>query len=215
MLIQVNTHLEKLLAKENRDKDMLHHMKTHCWARMHVCKAKMKILKRRLSKALKQWKKPDPLQILAEASFYRNNTLYRVFTPNLSKFGENFVILKFLSCKTVFLAQRVAHNARPIRLGGPNHKCLVGLDFSWWIIHFQLFPNHFIKFWVTKRLKSIMKLTFLPPFPTAGSTSGRIHFWEGKWDSHCKISHGLEIKHIGLSNKLSWAQFGCQEVPPK
>ena len=54
MLIHVNTHLKKLLAKANRDKDMLCHMKNHYWARMHVCKAKMNILKRQLSKALKQ-----------------------------------------------------------------------------------------------------------------------------------------------------------------
>lgn len=73
MLIRVNTYLEKLLVKENRDKDMLHHMKTHYWARMHVCKAIMKILKRRLSKALKRRKKPDPLQILAEASLEGKN----------------------------------------------------------------------------------------------------------------------------------------------
>jgi len=74
MLIHVNTHLEKLLAKANKDKDMLRHMKNHYWARMHVCKAKMKILKRRLSRALKRRKKPDPLQILAEASLARHNT---------------------------------------------------------------------------------------------------------------------------------------------
>ena len=47
MLILVNTHLDKLLVNKNRDKDMLRHMKTHYWARMHVCKAKMKILKRK------------------------------------------------------------------------------------------------------------------------------------------------------------------------
>ena len=74
MLIRVNTHLEKLLAKANRDKDILCHMKNHYWARMHVCKAKMKILKRRLSRALNRRKKPDPLQILAEASLARHNT---------------------------------------------------------------------------------------------------------------------------------------------
>ena len=74
MLIRVNTHLEKLLAKENRDKDMLRHMKTHYWARMHVCKAKMKILKRRLSNALKRRKKPDPLRILADASLAEHGT---------------------------------------------------------------------------------------------------------------------------------------------
>ena len=68
MLIRVNTHLEKLLAKANRDKDMLRHMKNHYWAHMHVCKAKTKVLKARLAKALKRRKRPDPLQILAEAT---------------------------------------------------------------------------------------------------------------------------------------------------
>ena len=67
-LTHVKIHLEKLLAKENRDKDMLRHMKNHYWAHTHVCRAKMKILKARLSKALKRRKRPDPLRILAEAS---------------------------------------------------------------------------------------------------------------------------------------------------
>ena len=67
-LTHVNIHLEKLLEKVNRDKDMLRHMKGHYWARMHVCNAKMKILKRRLSRALKRQKRPDPLRILAKAS---------------------------------------------------------------------------------------------------------------------------------------------------
>ncbi len=73
-LERVNIHLEKFLAKANRDKDMLCHMKHHYWARMHVNKAKMKILKRRLSKALKQRKRPDPIQILAEASLAGHDT---------------------------------------------------------------------------------------------------------------------------------------------
>ena len=60
-LMHINIHLEKLLVKANRDKDMLCHMKGHYWARMHVCKARMKILKRRLSEALKRRKRPDPL----------------------------------------------------------------------------------------------------------------------------------------------------------
>ena len=74
MLIQVNTHLEKLLVKANRDKDLLRHMKNHYWARMHVCKAKMKILKGRLAKALKWRTRPDPLQILAEAALKEHGT---------------------------------------------------------------------------------------------------------------------------------------------
>ena len=74
VLTHVNIHLEKLFAKANRDKDMLRHMKGHYWARMHVCKAKMKILKRRLSRALKRRKRLDPLRILAEASLARHDT---------------------------------------------------------------------------------------------------------------------------------------------
>ena len=67
-LMHVNIHMEKFLEKANRDKDILRHMKGHYWAHMHVCRAKMKILKRRLSRALKRRKRPDQLRILAEAS---------------------------------------------------------------------------------------------------------------------------------------------------
>ena len=74
MLIRVNTHLERLLAKANRDKDMLRHMKNHYWDRMHVCKAKMKMFQRRLAKAQKRKKRPDPLHILAEASLKDQGT---------------------------------------------------------------------------------------------------------------------------------------------
>jgi len=73
-LERVNIHLEKMLAKANRDKDMLRHMKHHYWARMHVNKAKVKVLKRRLSQALKRWKRLDPLRVLAEASLAEHNT---------------------------------------------------------------------------------------------------------------------------------------------
>ena len=73
-LTHVNIHLENFLAKANRDKYMLRHMKGHYWARKHVCKAKMKILKRRLSEALKRWKRPDPLRSLAKALLAGNDT---------------------------------------------------------------------------------------------------------------------------------------------
>ena len=53
MLIRVNTHLEGLLAKTNRNNKFLRNMKNHYWARMHVCKAKMKILQKRLTRAPK------------------------------------------------------------------------------------------------------------------------------------------------------------------
>lgn len=57
MLIRVNAHLERLLAKANRDKDLLRNMKNHYWAQMHVCKERMKVLQGRLAKALKRRKK--------------------------------------------------------------------------------------------------------------------------------------------------------------
>ena len=51
MLMQLNAHLERLLDKANQDKKLLRNMKNHYWARMHVCKAKMKMFQRRLAKA--------------------------------------------------------------------------------------------------------------------------------------------------------------------
>ena len=67
-LKRVNIHLEKLLVKENRENIMLWHMKNHYWARNHVCKAQIKILKAKLKKALKLHKRHDRLKILTEAS---------------------------------------------------------------------------------------------------------------------------------------------------
>ena len=60
-LERVNIHLEKLLEKENNEKNMLRHMKNHYWARTHVCKARIKMLKARLRRALRQRKKQDRL----------------------------------------------------------------------------------------------------------------------------------------------------------
>lgn len=74
MLIQVNAYLERLLAKANQEKQLLRNMKNHYWARMHVCKAKMKMFQRRLSEALKRRKKTNPLRILVEASLKDHGT---------------------------------------------------------------------------------------------------------------------------------------------
>jgi hypothetical protein len=74
MLIRVNAHLERLLEKANRDKELLRNMKTHYWARLHVCKARNKILQRKLSEARKKKKRKNPLSILAEASFTHHGT---------------------------------------------------------------------------------------------------------------------------------------------
>ena len=76
MLIWDNAHLKRLLAKANRNKKLLRNMKNHYWARMHVCKARIKILQRRLTKAPKGRKKTNPLRILAEASLTHHDTHY-------------------------------------------------------------------------------------------------------------------------------------------
>ena len=61
-------HLEKLFEKAKKNKNMLRHMANHYWARNHVCKARIKILKAMLNKASKRQKKHDKLEILAKAS---------------------------------------------------------------------------------------------------------------------------------------------------
>ena len=73
-LERVNIHLEKLLEKANKEKNMLRHMKDHYWARTHVCKARIKILKAKLKRALKRRKRHNRLQILAEASLAQHST---------------------------------------------------------------------------------------------------------------------------------------------
>ena len=74
MLIRLNAHLKRLLAKANQEKNLLRNMKNHYWARMHVCNAKMRVFQRRLAKAQKRRKRPDPLHILAEASLKEQGT---------------------------------------------------------------------------------------------------------------------------------------------
>ena len=116
---------------QDRNKDMFRHMKNHYWARMHVCKAKMKILKRRLSRALKRRKRPDPLRILAKASLAGHDTWWRVFAPNLRKFGEIFVILKYFGLKTGFSVKRVVRPYAHFFSGHLLKEIFAFLDFSW------------------------------------------------------------------------------------
>ena len=72
-LERVNIHLEKLLEKAKKENNMLRHMKNRYWARNHVCKARIKILKEKLKRALKRRKRHDRLQILAEASLAQHS----------------------------------------------------------------------------------------------------------------------------------------------
>ena len=79
-------------------------------------------------RALKRRKRPDPLQILAEASLAGHDTRWRVFAPNLSKFGKNFVILKYFGLKTGFSVKRVAHSYAHFFFGtlAEGNLCIFG-----------------------------------------------------------------------------------------
>ena len=65
---------ERILEKAKNEKNMLRDMAKHYWARSHMCKARIRILKAKLRKASKRRKKHDRLQILAEASLAKHNT---------------------------------------------------------------------------------------------------------------------------------------------
>jgi len=67
-LERVNFHIEKLLDKANKEKNMLRHMAYHYLARNKICKSRIRSLKAKLGRALKAKKEQDKLRILAEAS---------------------------------------------------------------------------------------------------------------------------------------------------
>ncbi len=67
-LERASMHLEKLLEKANKEKNMLRHMAYHYLARNKFCKTRVRSLKAKLRGALKAKKEQDKLKILAEAS---------------------------------------------------------------------------------------------------------------------------------------------------
>ncbi len=56
---RVNIHLEILLEKANKEKNLLRHMSFHYMARNKVCKARIMNLKVKLKKASKRQKEHD------------------------------------------------------------------------------------------------------------------------------------------------------------
>ena len=60
-LERVKMHLEKILEKANREKNMLRHMAYHYLARNKVCKVRIRILKAKLKKASRKRKEKDRL----------------------------------------------------------------------------------------------------------------------------------------------------------
>lgn len=68
VLEKVNSHLEKLLDKENKENNMLYHMAYHSLAQNKICKTRTRYLKAKLRKALKAKKEQDKLRILVKDS---------------------------------------------------------------------------------------------------------------------------------------------------
>ena len=139
---------KKLLVKENRENNMLWRMKNHYWAHTHLCKAKIKILKARLRRALRRRKRHDQIQILAEDSLAEHGNWWGTFNPNFKEFGENFVIFEFFGHKTGFSARRVVPPCARLWLAALQRENLVFMDFLWKFMHAQEWANNFIKFWV-------------------------------------------------------------------
>ena len=69
-----NMHLEKMLEKANKEKNMLRHMAYHYLTRNMICKARIRTLKGKLRKTLRRKKKQDKLKILDEASLAQHGT---------------------------------------------------------------------------------------------------------------------------------------------
>lgn len=67
-LNRVNQHLEKLLEKENRDKQLLRHMAHHYQAQNMIANAKVKQLENKLKKAKKDQKDGGNLEMISKAS---------------------------------------------------------------------------------------------------------------------------------------------------
>lgn len=67
-LERVNIHLEGLLKKSNRDKNMLRHMAYHYLTQNRIGNMRIKHLKARLRRALRGKRKDEKLNILADVT---------------------------------------------------------------------------------------------------------------------------------------------------
>ena len=145
---------------------------------------------RRLAKALKRRKRPDPLQILAKAYLTEHGTWLGTPSPNFKKFGENFVNCEFFVPHIGFLPQRVAHSARPFRWEGPFQEKFTFLDFSGQNTLAQQVPRNFTKFWASRRSKNKQKMTFCHLFDTQEEILGDRHFGGAN-------GHQIQKFHLG------------------
>jgi hypothetical protein len=65
---RVNFHLEKLIKRANRNKNLQRHMAMHYYTRNEVFQIKIKQVNKKLKKTLMRQKEKEKLDLLAEAS---------------------------------------------------------------------------------------------------------------------------------------------------
>ena len=170
---------------------------------------------RRLAKALKRRKRPDPLQILAKASLTEHGTWLGTPSPNFKKFGENFVICEFFVPITGFSQELVSPRVRPVWRAARNFANLAFLERAFKKKNYQYLGEAW--FWVLslQKLKIHLKNDFLPTFWVAESDLGRNGFWGVKSTLNSEIPLGMESRQAKLSNEPSCTWFGPVEPTQK
>ena len=215
LLIRENCRLEGLLDKANRDKELLRNMKTHYWARLHVSRARMKILQRKLSEARKRKKRTNPLRILAEASLTHHSTDQPWSSIKMWKFWRFWSNLEIFGKITGFSHGMVSPRVRPFWRTARNFENLAFLERACKKKNYQYLGEAW--FWVLslQKLKIHQKNDFLPTFWVAESDLGRNGFWGVKSAPNSEIPLGMESRQAKLSNEPSCTWFGPVEPTQK
>ena len=119
---------------------------------------------RRLAKAQKRRKRPNPLHILAEASLKDQGTQKPSHSSNPKKIWEFWVILAIFGNLQVLAPQRVSPPVRPFVMAAPFCKNSTFLDFSCKVTYAYGWTWVFMEFWASRRSKYMQNLTFCPFF---------------------------------------------------
>lgn len=206
---------QRLLEKANHEKELLRNMKTHYWARMHVYKARMKILQRRLNEALMRKKKRTNPRILAEASLTHHGTDQPWSSIKMWKFWEFWSILEIFGKITGFAHGLVSPRVRPFWRTARNFENLAFLERACKNKNYQCLGEAWFWDLSLQKLKIHQKNDFLPTFWVAESDLGRIDFWGVKSTPNPDIPLGMESRQIKLSNEPSCTWFGPVEPTQK
>ena len=170
---------------------------------------------RRLAKALKRRKRPDPLHILAEASLKENGTKYLSHNTNPKKFWAVWVNFGFFQAIYRFSPLTGLTPRATLHLG---NSILQKLSISRLVMKSYICSSMAKRFYEVlglQKVKKQAKNNFLPHFLHTESSLGRLQFWRGKWQPNSEIPLGLESRHPEFSNKPTFASFGHLKGPQK